>query len=359
MKETYSPSRLGKALVCPARLRPYRDPPVTQEIHLRSGHGKGLFLHNLIEMWLKKLNVSIKLNPEKFLTMGDYLRSVDDLRAEFASQNIHVHGKISEVISEFCSMTYVDEFLRILHKKESIISITTEKTISDEIFNHHMINDFHVKGTVDCIIETDKYLYLIDWKLNIDPHSQMFDSYILQLGLYHGLLKLSDPLKPIKLLLVSLTQSDERFGYIIPYMINTKNIISDFSRINDGEWINWVQSAQKVPTMQCSFCEYNYSTTEFCIERSNDPTIIQNLEVLFGTDPIADFFDVEIPLSNVRRISATKYEITHEQKKVEIVFKHPFYLEASARKFLRCTGQLRVQNGLMSFFIHQHIVFSV
>ncbi|MED5350126.1 MAG: PD-(D/E)XK nuclease family protein [Candidatus Thermoplasmatota archaeon] len=359
MKETYSPSRLGKALVCPARLRPYRDPPAAQEIHLRSGHGIGLFLHNLLEMWLKKLNVSIKLNPEKFLTMGDYLRSVNDWRGEFASQNIHVHGKISEVISEFRSKTYVDEFLRILHKKESIISIWTEKTISDDMFDQHMIKDFYVKGTVDCLIETDKYLYLIDWKLNIDPQSQLFDCYILQLGLYHELLKLSEPHKQIKLLLVSLTQSDERFGYPLPVMINTEKIVNEFSKINNGEWINWVQSGKKVPTMQCSFCEYNYSTTEFCLERSNDPTIIQNLMLLFGTDPIADFFDVEIPLSNVRRISATKYEITHEHKKVEIVFKNPFYLEAYARKFLRCTGQLRSQNGILSFFIHRHIVFPV
>ena len=359
MKETYSPSRLGKALVCPARLRSYKDPPATQEIHLRSGYGKGLFFHNLLEMWLKELNLSIKLNPEKFLTMGDYLRSVNDLRGEFASQNIHVHGKISEVVSGFRSTTYVDELLRILHKKESIISITTEKTISDETFDHHITKDFYVKGTVDCIIETDKHLYLIDWKLSIDPQNQLFDSYILQLGLYHELLKLSNPLKPIKLLLVSLTQSEERSGHSLPYYINTEKIVNEFSRINDGEWLTWVQSAEKVPTMQCTFCEYNYSKTEFCLERSKDPTIIQNLEILFGTDPIADFFDVEIPLSNVRRISATKYEITHEQKEVEIVFKQPFHLKATAKKLLRCIGQLRSQNGVLSFFIHQHIVFPV
>ena len=63
-------------------------------------------------------------------------------------------------------------------------------------------------------------------------------------------------------------------------------------------------------------------------DRSNEPTIIQNLEILFGPDPIADYFDVEIPLTNVRRISETKYEISHEQKSVEIVFNNPFRLES-------------------------------
>ena len=357
MKETYSPSRLGKAHICPARLRPYRDPPDTHEIHLSSANGRGLFLHNLMEMWLKKLNESLKLNPDKFLTLDDFLISVNDLRGELASENIQVHGKISEVISEFRSTTRVDTFLRILHQNETIISITTEKTISDEMFDQHIFEDFFVKGIVDCIIETEKHLFLIDWKLSIDPESHLFDSYVLQLGLYHELLKLSNSPKQIRLLLVSITQVDELSP--LPYMIKTEKILEEFSRINDGEWINWVQSAEKNPTSQCTFCEYNFSRTEFCLDRSNDTTIIQNLEILFGFDPIADFFDVEIPLSNVRRISANTYEITHEQKKVEIVFKRPVPLKASTGKSLRCTGQPRFQNGQMSFFIHQHTVFPV
>jgi hypothetical protein len=310
-----------------------------------------------MEMWLKKLNESLKLNPDKFLTLDGYLITVNDFRGQLASENIQVHGNISEVISEFRSTTRVDTFLRILNKNETIISITTEKTISDEMSVHHIIEDFFVKGIVDCIIETEKHLFLIDWKLGIDPESQQFDSYVLQLGLYHELLKLSNPSKQIRLLLVSLTQVEEQSP--LPYMIKTEKILEEYLRINDGEWINWVQSAEKIPTPQCTFCEYNYSRTELCLDRSNDLTIIQNLEILFGTDPIADFFDVEIPLSNVRRISATTYEITHENNKVEIVFKSPFRLEASARKLLRCTGQLRSQNGLMSFFIHQHTLFPV
>ena len=95
------------------------------------------------------------------------------------------------------------------------------------------------------------------------------------------------------------------------------------------------------------------------MDRSNDPTLVENLEVLFGTDPISDVFDVEIPLTNVRRISSTTYEISHEGKSVEIVFKSPHRLESTARNSLRCTGHLRSQNGLLSFFIHQHAIFAV
>ncbi len=54
--------------------------------------------------------------------------------------------------------------------------------------------------------------------------------------------------------------------------------------------------------------------------------LFKNLEVLFGTDPISDVFDVEIPLTNVRRISSATYEISHEGKSVEIVFKSPYRL---------------------------------
>jgi len=357
MKKIYSPSRLGKAHICPARLRPYRDPPIAQEIHLRSAVGRGLFLHNLMDMWLKKLNESIQLNPDKFLSLVEYLTSVKDLRDELASEHIQVHGKISEVISEFRSTTRVDTFLDFLHQKEGIINITTEKAISDFELEQHIFDNFYVKGTVDCIVETRKQLYLIDWKLSIDLESQLFDSYVLQLGLYHEILRLTNPPKQLRLLLVSMTQVDERMP--LPYMIKTEKILSEYSRINDVGWVDWVQSAEKNPTSQCTFCEYNFSRTEFCLDRSNDSTIIQNLEILFGFDPIADFFDVEIPLSNVRRISANTYEITHQQKKVEIVFKRPVPLDASAEKSLRCTGQLRSQNGLMSFFIHQHTVFPV
>jgi hypothetical protein len=357
MKETYSPSRLGKAHICPARLRPYRDPPETHEIHLSSASGRGLFLHNLIEMWLEKFNESIQLDPDKFLTLDRYLTSVNDWRDKLAAENIQVHGNISELIGEFRSTTHVDTFLHILHQKERIINITTEKTISDFEFEQHIFEDFFVKGIVDCIIETKNQLYLIDWKLSIDPESQLFDSYVLQIGLYHDLLRLTNPPKQLRLLLVSMTQEDERMP--LPYMIKTEKILAEYSRINDVRWVDWVQSAKKNPTSQCTFCEYNFSRTELCLDRSNDSAINQNLEILFGFDSIADIFDVEIPLSNVRRISANTYEITHEHKKVEIVFKRPFRLEASASKFLRCTGRLRSQNGLLTFFIHQHIIFPV
>ena len=95
-------------------------------------------------------------------------------------------------------------------------------------------------------------------------------------------------------------------------MIKTEKILDEFSKITDSKWTTWVQSGEKEPNSQCSFCEYNYSGTEFCYDRSNEPTIIQNLEILF--DPIADYFDVEIPLTNVRRISETKYEIYMNKK---------------------------------------------
>jgi len=358
MKETYSPSNLGKAYICPARLRPYKQPSTFQEIYLRNANGRGLFLHKIIELWLKKLNECIQLNECKFLTLDNYLTSINDLRGELASEKIQVHGNISEAIREFRSMTRVGAFLNHLNKIDPIISITVEKTYSDEMNEQYIFEDFFVKGTVDCIIETQKHLFLIDWKLSIDMQSKLFDSYVLQLGLYHKLLELSNPPKQIRLLLVSITQVDERHREL-PYIIKTEKILDEFSRINDSEWVNWVQSDEKVPSTQCTYCSYNYSETEFCFERSNDKTIIQNLEVLFGTDPIEDFFDVEIPLTNVRRISATIYEIAHEQKAVEIVFKGLVTLQTSKRKFLRCTGQLRSQNGVMSFFIHQHAVFTV
>ncbi len=126
MKETYSPSRLGKANICPARLRPYRDPPTTQEIHLRSADGRGLFLHNIMEMWLKKLDESIRLNNE-FLSLYGFLSSVNDLREELASENIYVHGKMSEIIAEFHSTTLVDRFFAMPIRIDTIVSITTEK----------------------------------------------------------------------------------------------------------------------------------------------------------------------------------------------------------------------------------------
>lgn len=357
MKQTYSPSRLGKAHICPARLRAYRDPPNAQDIHLRSASGRGQFLHNLIEMWLKKLNESIQLNPDAFLTLDGYLASVNDLRHELASENIRVHGKMSELIGEFQSMTRVDTLVQLLHQREGIVMILTEDTVSDEESGQHIFDDFFVKGIFDCIIETKNQLYLIDWKLSIDPDSQLFESYVLQLGLYHELLKLTNPSKQIRILLASITQTDEEFP--LPYMIKTEKILEEFSKITDSKWTTWVQSGEKEPNSQCSFCEYNYSGTEFCYDRSNEPTIIQNLEILFGPDPIADYFDVEIPLTNVRRISETKYEISHEQKSVEIVFNNPFRLESSARERLRCTGHLRSQNGMISFFIHKYVVFSV
>lgn len=358
MKQTYSPSRLGKAHICPARLRAYRDPPTAQQIHLRSASGRGQFLHNLIEMWLKKLNERIQLNPNAFLTLDGYLAAVNDLRHELASENIRVHGKMSELIGEFRSMTGVDAFVQLLHQREGIVKILTEDTVSDEEFGQHIFDDFFVKGIFDCIIETKNKLYLIDWKLSIDPESQLFESYVLQLGLYHELLKLTNPSKQIRILLVSIMQMDEEFSPL-PYMIKTEKILEEFSKITNGKWITWVQSGEKEPNSQCSFCEYNYSRTEFCHDRSNEPIIIQNLGILFGPDPIADFFDVEIPLTNVRRISATTYEIAHEGKSVEIIFNSPSRLESSARKRLRCTGQLRTQNGMMSFFIHQHMILSV
>lgn len=356
MKETYSPSRLGKANICPARLRPYRDPPTTQEIHLRSANGRGLFLHNIMEMWLKKLDESIRLNDD-FLNLYGFLSSVNDLRGELASENIHVHGKMSEIIAEFHSTTRVDTFLQRLYKFDTIVSITTEKTISDEMFLQHLFEDFFVKGIVDCIIETKEQLLLIDWKMSINTDSQLFASYVLQMGLYHDLLKLSNPAKQVRLLLVSLTQKDQDGP--LPYMIKTETILKEYSKIKNGQWVDWIRSGEKSPGSQCTFCEYNYSETELCMDRSDDPTIIQNLEVLFGTDPISDVFDVEIPLTNVRRISSTTYEISHEQKSVEIVFKSPYRLRSSAKNSLRCTGHLRSQNGILSFFIHQHAIFSV
>ena len=46
--------------------------------------------------------------------------------------------------------------------------ILTEDTVSDEEFGQHIFDDFFVK-IFDCIIETKNQLYLIDWKLSIDP----------------------------------------------------------------------------------------------------------------------------------------------------------------------------------------------
>ena len=357
MKETYSPSRLGKAHICPARLRPYRDPPTTQEIDLRSAGGRGLFLHNIMDMWLKKLNESIQLNDDEFLSLFGFLSSVNDLRGELASENIHVHGNTSEIIAEFRSTTRVDTFLQCLYKQDTIVSISTEKTISDEMFTQNIFEDFFVRGIVDCIIETKDQLLLIDWKMSIDTESQLFASYVLQMGLYHDLLKLSNPAKQVRLLLVSLTQRDQDSPF--PYIIKTETILKEYSTIKNRKWVDWIHSGRKSPSSQCTFCEYNYSKNELCMDRSNDPTIVQNLEVLFGTDPISDVFDVEIPLTNVRRTSSTTYEITHEHTSVEIVFKTSFNLKSSPKKRLRCTGQLRRQTGMMSFFIHQHIIFSI
>lgn len=353
MKETYSPSRLGKAHICPARLRPYRDPPTTQEIHLRSANGRGLFLHNIMEMWLKKLNESIQLNDDEFPTLFGFLSSVNDLRGELASENIHVHGDTSEIIAEFLSTTRVELFLQKLYMSDTIVSITTEKTISDEMFPQHIFEDFFVRGIVDCIIETKDKLFLIDWKMSIDTENQLFASYVLQMGLYHDLLKLSNPAKQVRLLLVSLTQKDQDSPF--PYIIKTETILKEYSTIKNRKWVDWIHSGEKSPSSQCTFCEYNYSKNELCMDRSDDPTIVQNLEVLFGTDPISDVFDVEIPLTNVRRISSTTYEITHEQKTVEIVFKSPYRLQSSARNSLRCKGHLRTQNGMLAFNIYKFI----
>ena len=108
------------------------------------------------------------------------------------------------------------------------MKITTEDTVSDEESGQHIFDDFFVKGIFDCIIETKNQLYLIDWKLSIDPDSQLFESYVLQLGLYHELLKLTNPSKQIRILLVSITQTDEEFP--LPYMIKTEKSSMSFRR---------------------------------------------------------------------------------------------------------------------------------
>ena len=71
-------------------------------------------------MWLKKLNESIQLNPNAFLTLDGYLASINDLRHELASENIRVHGKMSELIGEFRSMTRVDTLVQLLHQREGL-----------------------------------------------------------------------------------------------------------------------------------------------------------------------------------------------------------------------------------------------
>ena len=55
MKQTYSPVGWGSTHM-PSQTTAVQNPPTSREIHLWSASGRGQFLHNLIEMWLKKLN---------------------------------------------------------------------------------------------------------------------------------------------------------------------------------------------------------------------------------------------------------------------------------------------------------------
>lgn len=357
MPPTHSPSNIAKAHQCPSRLREYQDPPTITHLDLSKPTEKGTFYHLVIDQWLDRLNLSIQDGEWEDFT--SFISSKKDRMNQLKRRGITVTSEYSCLLTELVDRCKIERYLKRLHMKKGykIKSIWTEAHLPPRDSGMMLVQDFRIKGFVDCIVITESGIFVIDWKTELHlKNEDEIMRYEIQLALYSRLAEDEYNVESEMIIprLVSLTQSNEK-GFPLLKRLDLTNIGGE------DDIVHWT-SASKISGTHCSTCEEAYARTP-CRERSSDEALRASSQRLH--DPVftsgSTVIDLEIQGNRFKPLSRKSFIVSNGDHENERIL-HVQFSKARGRVeipencVVRCRGRIKFEDGNRTLMVYEHVI---
>ena len=359
MPPTHSPSNIAKAHQCPSRLREYQDPPRITHLDLSKPTEKGTFYHLVIEQWLDRLHRAIQ--DGKWEDFTSFISRKKDRMNQLKGDGITVTSEYSGLLTELVDRCKIQRYLKRLNEQPGykIKSIWTEAHLPSGVGGVTLLHDFRVKGFVDCIVETENNIFVIDWKTELHlKNEDEIMRYEIQLALYSRLAEEEYNVESEMIIprLISLTQSNEK-GFPLMKKLDLTNIG------REDDIVHWT-SKSKISGRHCSTCDEAYARAP-CRERSTDEVLRASSQRLH--DPVftsgSTVIDVEIQGSRFKPLSWKSFFVSNGDQENERIL-HVQFSKARGRVeipencVVRCRGRIKFEDGNRTLVIYEHVILN-